>query len=128
MSELEPLLFANEAFYQAFADGDAQAMREVWSTEAAASCLHPGWGAIIGNDEVLKSWMAILANPDAPAIACRDATGRIQGDIGIVICFEQLGDVSLIATNLFHREGGAWKMIHHQAGPTTAVPGPETER
>jgi hypothetical protein len=23
----------------------------------------------------------------------------------------------LVATNVFVREGGAWKMVHHQAGP-----------
>jgi hypothetical protein len=28
----------------------------------------------------------------------------------------------LIATNLFVREGGGWKMAHHQAGPTSERP------
>ena len=34
-----------------------------------------------------------------------------------VVCYERLGPNFLIATNLFVKEDGAWKMVHHQAGP-----------
>ncbi len=31
---------------------------------------------------------------------------------------EAVGGGYLVATNIFIREAGAWKMVHHQAGPT----------
>ena len=51
----------------------------------------------------------------------------MHGDVGIVICFEQIEDQFLIATNMFVREGRIWKMIHHQSGPTADVPDIESE-
>ncbi len=38
---------------------------------------------------------------------------------------EAAGSGVLIATNIFVRENGAWKMVHHQAGPTAGVPDDE---
>ena len=46
----------------------------------------------------------------------------VHGDTGIVICFEQIEDQFLIATNIFVRDGRIWKMVHHQSGPTADVP------
>jgi hypothetical protein len=39
-----------------------------------------------------------------------------------VICFEEIMNTFLVATNVFVREGRVWKMVHHQAGPTSAQP------
>ena len=41
--------------------------------------------------------------------------------------YEQVGGGFLVATNWFAREGGAWRMIHHQAGPTSLTELPEEE-
>ena len=46
MSELDAILFANEAFYHAFADGDSAAMEALWASQTPVCCIHPGWGAI----------------------------------------------------------------------------------
>ncbi len=127
MSERDAVLFANEAFYRAFADRDAQAMDAIWSSNAPATCIHPGWGPIQDRDEIVASWAAILADDNAPDIQCRDADAQIYGDVAVVICFETLGEGRLIATNIFCREGSIWKMIHHQAGPTSAAPDHDTD-
>ena len=124
MAERDAVLFANEAFYRAFADGDVAAMDALWSLEAPVSCIHPGWGAIQDREEIMASWSAILSDDNAPDIRCRDADAQIYGDVAVVICFETLGDGSLIATNVFCREGRIWKIVHHQAGPTSAMPDP----
>ena len=36
------MLFANEAFYRAFADRDMAAMDGVWAVHAPVACIHPG--------------------------------------------------------------------------------------
>lgn len=127
MPDREALLFANEAFYRAFADRDYPAMEELWSKTAPLACVHPGWGALDDRDEVLASWAAIIGNPDSPDINCLDATAYLYGDTGLVICYEEIEDQYLVASNLFVREGSIWKMVHHQAGPTTVVPTSEEE-
>jgi hypothetical protein len=118
LSEHAAILFANEAFYQAFADRDAEAMDEVWSKEAPVTCLHPGWGVLAGRREVLESWKRILANETAPAIACRRPEVFLHGEVAMVICYEEIEGQFLVATNIFRHEGRQWRLIHHQAGPT----------
>ncbi|MEE8533734.1 MAG: nuclear transport factor 2 family protein, partial [Alphaproteobacteria bacterium] len=46
MADEQTVLFVNEAFYQAFADGDLAAMDAVWAREAPVACIHPGWAAL----------------------------------------------------------------------------------
>ena len=127
MSELDAVLFANEAFYRAFADREMAAMADVWATEAPVSCIHPGWGLLEGLDEVLSSWQAILSNPDSPTITCLGARAHMQGKVGYVICYEEIEGNYLIATNIFVHEDRRWRLVHHQAGPTTDTPPIETE-
>ena len=126
MPDAEAVLFANEVFYRAFADRDLAAMDDLWSQNVQVSCIHPGWGSLRGREEVMESWTAIIENPDSPAILCRGGEASVYGETAIVICYEQFGNDFLIATNVFIREGHFWKMVHHQAGPTSATP-PEDE-
>ncbi|MBM3537087.1 MAG: nuclear transport factor 2 family protein [Alphaproteobacteria bacterium] len=126
MSERTAVLFVNEAFYRAFADRDAKAMDELWSPEAAVTCLHPGWGPLEGRQEVIESWRRILGNETSPAVICRRPRVYLHGPIAIVLCYEQIEDQLLVATNIFRQEGRHWRLIHHQAGPT-AVQLPEEE-
>ena len=126
MAEHEAVLFANEAFYRAFADRDSAAMDAVWAAEAPVACIHPGWNALTGRDQVMASWRRILGGGGGPAITCHNARALLQGACAFVICHEHIGSGFLIATNIFVLEGGRWKMVHHQAGPTTQ-PVPEEE-
>lgn len=122
MSDTDAVLFANEAFYRAFADRDEAAMNDLWSTTEQVACLHPGWGPLLGREEVISSWVAIIRNSDSPTILCHDAHAHVYGNTASVICFEEIDGNFLIATNLFVREGRVWKLVHHQAGPTSARP------
>ncbi len=122
--ERDAILFANEAFYRAFAARDLAAMDGIWARNLPVACIHPGWGRLTGRRPVMESWRNILANPGAPAIICRDAEAHTLGEVAFVLCYEAIGATYLVATNIFAREGGAWRMVHHQAGPTTAVPEP----
>lgn len=123
--EQEAVLFANEAFYQAFAARDVSAMDDLWAVGRPIACIHPGWGPLDGRDAVMASWRDILTNPNTPVIACRQPKAYVHGDLAFVICFEEIAGNFLIATNTFVRRGAVWKMIHHQAGPTAAKPGAE---
>jgi ketosteroid isomerase-like protein len=111
--------FANEAFYAAFASRDLAAMNDAWSRRADVTCLHPGWPPIVGRGEVMKSWRSILLGPSPPVITCHRPATYLFGDVAYVICFEQLGETVLVATNIFVREDATWRLVHHQAGPTT---------
>ena len=122
MSEREAVLFANEAFYRAFADRDIEAMYETWARGMRVACIHPGWPPVLGREAVLESWESILRNPGSPKIVCRAPQAYLRGEMGFVICYEEIEAQFLIATNVFVREGGLWRIVHHQAGPTSGAP------
>jgi ketosteroid isomerase-like protein len=122
MQEHAEILFANETFYLAFQMKDPEAMDAVWARRVPVACTHPGWPCLSGREQVMQSWSAIFANPDAPGVTCRGAKARRYGDTAFVTCYEAIGDGLLAATNVFVREDGAWKLVHHHAGPCHASP------
>jgi ketosteroid isomerase-like protein len=122
LAERERLLFANEAFYAAFNAGSAEAMAEIWVAEGPAFCLHPGWPLLRGVEAVLESWIGIFSGGTTPHIECRGAVAELLGELGLVLCYEVLGGNVLAATNLFRREAGGWRLLHHQAGPCQQPP------
>jgi ketosteroid isomerase-like protein len=111
------VLAANQAFYDAFAHGDADAMDALWARRTPVACIHPGWDPLHGRAEVVASWRAILVSRGSPQIRCHSPSAFVLGEGAYVLCYEEIEGAELIATNLFCREDGAWKLVHHQAGP-----------
>lgn len=113
----DDVLAANRRFYAAFAAADYAAMDELWARAAVVTCVHPGWTPLVGRDVVMQSWAAILASATPGELAHGDAEAFAGADLAYVVCSETIGEAELIATNVFVREGEAWKLVHHQAGP-----------
>ncbi|MDJ0948004.1 MAG: nuclear transport factor 2 family protein [Alphaproteobacteria bacterium] len=127
MSEQRAILGANQRFYDAFAQRDLVAMDRLWARSAAVVCIHPGWNALIGREQVMESWRSILGNANAPRVRCLRPTVHHFGNGAFVTCYEALSEGLLVATNIFVLEDGEWRMVHHQAGPTAESLEPEPE-
>jgi len=125
MSVRDAVLFANEAFYRAFADRDMRSMDQVWSSRLDVACLHPGWQPLFGRAAVMESWAAILGNPQSPKIRARDPKVQLCGETAVVVCYEDLSGTFLVASNIYVREGQVWKLLLHQGGATAGAPEPE---
>jgi ketosteroid isomerase-like protein len=113
---------ANLEFYRAFTARDMAAMDTLWARVATVVCIHPGWMPLHGRAAVMESWRSILANPESPHVMCHDDQAFLYGDVALVLCEEELPGVRLAATNIFVREGDAWRLVHHQASPVFARP------
>lgn len=120
MTDGDAVLAANLEFYRAFATRDLAAMAALWAKEAPVACVHPGWPALSDRDSIIESWRGILSNPNSPRIACYDERVLLYGDAALVVCEEELDGGTLIASNLFVREDGVWRIAHHQAGQLAA--------
>jgi ketosteroid isomerase-like protein len=119
-TDRDAVLAANLDFYRAFAERDLQLMDRLWAKRHAVMCVHPGWSPLKDRAAILESWFNILANPDSPRIACSDDEAFLYGDMAIVLCEEGLPDNTLAATNVFVKEEGEWRIVHHHAGPIFA--------
>jgi len=117
MSREIEVLEANQAFYRAFTAHDADAMDALWARHAPVACIHPGWDALDGRGEVVGSFRAILESSSAPQVRCTGAAAHLVGDTAFVTCHELVSGARLVATNVFTREEGAWRMVHHHSSP-----------
>ncbi len=128
MNDHDVVLTLNEAFYRAFAGQNFAAMDALWADGLPVSCVHPGWPPLVGRDAVMRGWRELLAQPVPTNIRAREEQVHVYGDAALVLCEEVLNGTSVLAaTNLFAREDGVWRMVHHQAGPVAAAPPRETQ-
>jgi ketosteroid isomerase-like protein len=124
-SEETDVLAANQAFYDAFTSLDLGAMERIWSEAAPISCVHPGWEPLVGRAAVLDSWRGIFEGSARIGLVVRDVRALVAGATAWVVLVEQIEErhgaravrAAALATNVFVREGGAWKLVHHHAAP-----------
>lgn len=116
----ETALFANEAFYAAFREGDYRAMAALWAVEARQCCMHPVWEPLFGREAIMASWKEVLRNP--PQVESVNPYVILGHSMATVLCYEQVDRNFLAATNVYIMEGGRPRMVHHQAAATRGRP------
>ena len=131
-TEAAELLAANDRFYAALGkvlSGDPSAMAGVWSHRDGVSDFGPFGKMLDGWPEVEHRFGEEASQAMGGTISCEGAAAFVGDEMGVVTCIEAssapLADgtpvtVRTRATNVFVREGSAWKMIHHHADATIA--------
>ena len=115
----------NEAFYEAFQTLDIAQMDKVWAQKEYVTCIHPGWTLRSGWPEVRDSWVLIFNNTFSMEFELTDLQVQVAGDLGWVVCMERIvsrqGEAEqrsrILATNLYERLDGEWRIIHHHGSP-----------
>jgi ketosteroid isomerase-like protein len=117
----EAVIAANERYYAAFATRNLAAMDAAWARHTPATCIHPGWMLLEGREDVMASWASILGNETQPRVVPGGARAVVVGEMAMVHCREFVAGAGLVATNLFVREDGEWRIFHHHASPVLAT-------
>lgn len=118
----DEVLFANEAFYLAFAEGDLSAMDSLWADRDDVICIHPGWPALTDRATVMESWTRILGNPDQPKVGVQVVRTVDLGESMLVVCYEQLAGSVMVAGNVFAPGPGGPRLLVHHAGLCSEPP------
>jgi translation initiation factor 2A len=113
---------ANERFYEAFRSGDSRKMRACWGDGDHVQCLHPGAACIGGAERVAQSWDIVFSGlPPGTGLEIDVEQTRVHAgdDWGFATCVEKVrsddGVGTLAATNVFEKQAGEWKIVHHHA-------------
>lgn len=149
-TDVEQVEAANTAYYEAMERGDFEELSGLWlapgdlgtaedhepANGSLISCVHPGWHALSGRGEVLRSYALIMANTEYIQFFLTDVRVSVAGDTALVSCTEnilsggpapedsdELGPLVgqlVVATNVFRRTPDGWKLWSHHASPVLA--------
>ena len=123
---------ASDQFYAALnslLNGDAQPMTNVWSHEQDVSTMHPLGGRELGWDAVRASWEGPAEALSEGSVRVSDLEVRGLGDAAYTVGVEHVEATAggrtirsdFRVTNIYRREAGAWKMVHHHTDPDPSM-------
>ena len=117
---------ASERFYAALnsmANGDASPMSAVWAHGGDVTTMHPIGQREVGWEQVRPVWKMAASVFSEGQFRLRDQLIRVGADLAYEIGVEE-GEAMLAGervtlnqrvTNIYRREGGEWKMVHHHS-------------
>jgi ketosteroid isomerase-like protein len=112
------------AFYAAFESADLEAMMVVWAEHAPLLCIHPGGPPLTTRDTVAESWRRIFESAGGMRFTLSDLRVVEDANLSVRHLRENihhgpgLRDTALVlASNVFVREAGSWRMCVHHASP-----------
>jgi ketosteroid isomerase-like protein len=124
---------ATTLFYAALnsaLQGDLNPLGAVWSHRPDVSNLGGVGGRALGWNEVRTDFQSLSRLYPAGRIDPQDTIVVVGGDIGYSVCNESgrlrssegpMVNFNRRATNIFRREDGKWKLIHHHADTTVGL-------
>lgn len=124
MTALDEIRQASEQFYAALtemANGEASSMSSVWAHGNDVTALHPIGGRHEGWDETRSSFEQVGSLASGGQVQLRDQMIQVGTDLAYEVGIEE-GEITLAGervsinqrvTNIYRREGGTWKMVHH---------------
>ena len=127
MSTEDEVRQASDQFYAALnrlTQGELAPMLAVWSQAEAVTALHPPGGRAMGRAAVRATWEGLSQSSTHGQVSVSDLLVRCQGDLAYTVGVERGEGVipfTARSTNIYRREEGAWKMIHHHVDLVPAV-------
>jgi uncharacterized protein (TIGR02246 family) len=115
------------AFYQAFEQGDLEAMSRLWENSDDVVCVHPMGDALRGAQAVNQAWRELFANEVSMRFAIEEIHVTRVGPIAIHIVKEHIAVpggkavAPMMATNIYREGADGWRMILHHASPSPGI-------
>jgi ketosteroid isomerase-like protein len=132
MSPEDDIQKASDQFYAALNSmlaGNNVPMAEIWSHSAAATTMHPIGGREVGWDAVRESFAQVSGLAAGGRAQLDDRIIQVVGDLAYEVGVER-GQAELAGekitidqrvTNIYRREAGEWKIVHHHADVSPAM-------
>ncbi len=123
---------ASERFYAALnrmSNGDASPMSALWAHGGDVTTMHPIGAREVGWEQVRPTWEQAATAFSAGQIRLRDQLIRVGTELAYEVGVEE-GEATLAGervalnqrvTNIYRREGGEWKMVHHHSDASPAM-------
>lgn len=123
---------ASEQFYAALnrmITGDAGSLSAIWSQSADVTTMHPIGGRQVGWDKVRESFQGVAHIASDGRVKLEEQILHVAGDLAYELGVER-GQATMAGqhvtidqrvTNIYRREGGSWKIVHHHTDISPAM-------
>jgi ketosteroid isomerase-like protein len=123
---------SSERFYAAMnrmVNGDAGPLADSWSHGAAVTAMHPIGGRVVGWENVRHSFEQVAQVASDGRVKLVDQIVQVTGDVACELGVErgqiklagQLVHIDNRVTNIYRRESGSWKVVHHHVDASPAM-------
>lgn len=132
MSAKDEVREASNKFYaglNGMANGKINAMADAWPHNNSVTTMHPIGGREVGWDAVKKSFDQVAEMATEGKVELKDQLIHVLGDVAYEVGKEHAkfkiagqelkGEVRV--TNIYQRDGGGWKIIHHHTDIAPAM-------
>jgi ketosteroid isomerase-like protein len=132
MSAHDEVAAASAQFYAALnrmLTGQKGSMDAIWSHGATATTMHPIGGRELGWDAIRPVWDQVASLASGGQVALADQLLSVVGDtayeVGVerghgILAGEEVAFEQRV-TNIYRRENGAWKVVHHHTDLSPAM-------
>ncbi|MEM9682676.1 MAG: nuclear transport factor 2 family protein [Pseudomonadota bacterium] len=123
---------ASEEFYAALnrmLAGDARSLGDIWSHSSTVTAMHPIGDWHVGWDDVKTTFDKVAKASTGGQVWITDQLIRIGGDMAYEVGMEhaefaidgQPLTVNSRVTNIYRREQGGWKIVHHHGDKSQGI-------
>jgi ketosteroid isomerase-like protein len=134
MSTEDEVRGASAKFYEALnrmTTGDSSQLADIWSHSETVTTMHPIGGEQVGWDAVKESFDQVAGVASSGHVELAGQTIQSGGELAYELGVErgqfQLAGESITVeqrvTNIYRRENGEWKIVHHHADLSPAMLG-----
>ena len=132
MSTQDEVRNASNQFYAALnkmVNGSSQSLSDIWSHSSAVTTMHPIGGRQVGWKDVCATWDQTAQVASEGQVKLQDQFIRVVGDMAYEIGVENAGfriagqkvTDQVRVTNIYQKEGGTWKIVHHHSDLSPAM-------
>jgi ketosteroid isomerase-like protein len=130
IEDVEPVIEAESMFLGALETLNVGKILECWSESDQVSMIFPGIEVARGPESIKQAWGRITENTSSLKLILRPISFMRLGDLGWTFLGGTImsthGDetlsVEVYVTNIYRREAGGWKIVHHHSTPSPHQP------
>ena len=132
MSTEDEVRNASNKFYAALnkmTNGSSQSLSDIWSHGSEVTTMHPIGGRQVGWKDVWATWDQTAQVASEGQVKLQDQFIHVAGDMAYEIGVENAGfriagqkvTDQVRVTNIYQKEGGTWKIVHHHTDLSPAM-------
>ncbi|MDR1708284.1 MAG: nuclear transport factor 2 family protein, partial [Candidatus Accumulibacter sp.] len=120
---------AEEAFYEALAQANLEALMAVWADDDEIVCVHPTGQRMDGHAAIRDSWRSVFENNPRFAVRIRHKVRWESALISVHSIVEtlylqqdQTAHGPMLTTHVFTRGASGWRLASRHTSPAVAPP------